>query len=138
MKTSQFFNSILSVGGLLLASAFGSTAFAQTATQDQSTPSAASQPAPRMHEHPGDRFAGLNLTDDQKAQMKKIHEDARAKADAVKADSSLSDTDKQAKMKEIHRDAKKQAQAVLTPDQRKQLKAKMRERRAERSKNQPS
>ena len=88
--------------------------------------------------HGEDRFAGLNLTEDQKAQIKKIHEDAKAKADSVKANTSLSDADKQAKVKEIHREAKKQVRAVLTPEQREQLKAKMRERHAERSKTQPS
>ena len=136
MKTNKFFQSILGISGLLLAGTFASTAFGQSGGQEQSAPPPASQPAPRMHEHRGDRFAGLNLTDDQKAQIKKIHEDAKAKADAVKADSSLSDADKQAKVKAIHRAAKKQAHALLTPEQREQLKAKMRERRAERT--QPS
>jgi len=136
MKTNKFFQSILSVSGLLLAGTFAPTAFGQGGGQEQSAPPPASQPAPRMHEHHGDRFAGLNLTDDQKAQIKKIHEDAKAKADAVKADSSLSDADKQAKVKAIHHAAMKQAHALLTPEQREQLKAKMRERRAERT--QPS
>jgi len=132
MKKNKFLNSILGVTGLLLAGTFAPTAFAQSATQDESAPPAASQPAPRAHEHRADRFAGLNLTDDQKAQMRKIHEDAKAKADSVKADSSLSEADKQLKLKSIHRAAMKQAHALLTPEQREQLKAKMREHRAER------
>ena len=138
MKMNKFSHSILSVGGLLLAGTFASAALGQSGTQEQSTPPAASQPAPRVHEHGGDRFAGLNLTDDQKAQIKKIHEDTKAKADAVKADSSLSDTDKQAKIKALHRSAMKQARELLTPEQRQQLNANMRERRAQRSQTQPS
>ena len=103
-------------------------------------PPAASQSAqePGQRTHAKDRFAGLNLSDDQKAQIKKIHEDAKAKADSVMANTSLSDADKQAKVKEIHQAAKKQVRTVLTPEQREQLRAKMRERRAERSQTQPS
>jgi len=63
----------------------------------------------------------------QAAQIKKIHMDARAKADSVMADSSLSDADKQAKVKEIHRSAMMEANKVLTPDQRAQLEKKMKE-----------
>ena len=79
-----------------------------------------------MHGH-GDPYAGLNLTDDQKTQIKKIHMDAKSKADAIMADSSLSDADKQAKVREIHHNAMMEANKVLTPDQRSQLKEKMKE-----------
>lgn len=80
----------------------------------------------------------LNLTGDQQAQIKKIHQEARAKMDAVNADSSLSDADKQAKIRAIHRASMKQVHAVLTPEQREQLREKMRERRAARHQQQPS
>src|SRR5262245_5323124 len=132
MKRKTLVSSILGVAGLLLVGTFAPTTFAQGGTQDQSTPPAASQPSPPAHEHGKDRFAGLNLTDDQRAQIKKIHEDARMKSDAVKADSSLSDADKKARMRTIRQEAKKQAQEVLTPEQREQLKAKMKERHAQR------
>lgn len=138
MKTKSFLHSVLGAAGLLVAGTFAPTAFGQNATQEQSTPPAASQPAPRAHERGEGRFAGLNLTDDQKAQIKKIHEDAKAKKDAVMADSSLSDADKQAKVKQIHHMTMKQARGVLTPEQREQLKANMRERHAERSQTKPS
>jgi periplasmic protein CpxP/Spy len=138
MKTKSLLNSMSGVAALLLAGTFAPITFAQSGTQEQSAPPAASQPAPRAHEHRGDRFAGLNLTDDQKAQIKKIHEDAKAKADSVMANTSLSQADKQSKVKRIHHVAMKQAQTLLTPEQREQLKAKMRERRSERSQTQPS
>jgi len=140
MKRKPFVNSVLGVGALLLAGTFTPATFAQNNTQEQSAPPAATQPSQKSAErtHSEDRFAGLNLTEDQKAQIKKIHEDAKAKADAVKANTSLSDADKQAKVKEIHRAAKKEVGGVLTPEQREQLRAKMRERRAERSQKQPS
>ena len=132
MKSRNIVSTVLSTAGLLVVATFAPTAFGQSGTPDQSTPPAASQPAPRAHGHGESLFAGLNLSDDQKAQIKKIHEDARAKADAVKVDSLLSATDKQAKIKEIHRSAMTQARGVLTPEQRQELKAKRRERRAER------
>jgi len=140
MKRKPFVNSVLGVGALLLAGTFTPATFAQNNTQEQSAPPAATQPSQKSAErtHGEDRFAGLNLTEDQKAQIKKIHEDAKAKADAVKANTSLSDADKQAKVKDIHRAAKKEVGGVLTPEQREQLRAKMRERRAERSQKQPS
>jgi len=133
MKTKTFANTIMGVAGLLVVGTFAPTSFAQSGSQDQSAPPAAAQPAPRAHERGDNPFAGLNLSDDQKAQIKKIHEDAKTKVDEVKADSSLSDADKQTKIKDIHRAAMVQSRGVLTPEQRQELKAKMRERRAERS-----
>jgi Spy/CpxP family protein refolding chaperone len=60
----------------------------------------------------------LNLTDDQKAQMKKIHEGAKSQIAAVDSDTSLSADQKQAKIQSIHRDTHKQTEAILTPEQR--------------------
>lgn len=64
----------------------------------------------------------LNLTDDQKAQMKKIHEDAKSQIAAVNDDTSLSADQKQAKIQSIHRDTHKQTEALLTPEQRQTMK----------------
>jgi Spy/CpxP family protein refolding chaperone len=133
MKTKSLINSVLGVGTFLLVATFAPTTLAQSGTQDQAAPPAASQPAARAHEHGKSAFAGLNLSDDQKTQIKKIHEEARAKRDKVMADSSLSDTAKQEKAKEIRRAAMEQARSVLTPEQREQLKANRSARRAERS-----
>ena len=132
MKTKSLINSVLGVGAFLLVATFAPATFAQSGTQDQATPPA-SQPAARAHEHGKSPFAGLNLSDDQKTQIKKIHEEARAKRDKVMADSSLSDTAKQEKAKEIRHAAMEQARSVLTPEQREQLKANRSARRAERS-----
>ena len=136
MKTKSLINSVLGVGAFLLVGTFAPTTFAQNGTQDQAAPPAASQPAARAHEHGKNPFAGLNLSDDQKAQIKKIHEEARAKREKVMADSSLSDAAKQQKAKEIRRAAKEQARNVLTPEQREQLKANRSARRAEHSQSQ--
>jgi len=136
MKTKSLINSVLGVGAFLLVGTFAPATFAQNGTQDQAAPPAASQPAARAHEHGKNPFAGLNLSDDQKAQIKKIHEEARAKREKVMADSSLSNAAKQEKAKEIRHAAKEQARNVLTPEQRQQLKANRSARRAERSQSQ--
>jgi Spy/CpxP family protein refolding chaperone len=136
MKTKSLINSVLGVGAFLLVGTFAPTTYAQSGTQEQATPPAASQPAVRVHEHGKNPFAGLNLSDDQETQIKKIHEEARAKRDKVMADSSLSDTAKQEKAKEIRHTAMEQARSVLTPEQREQLKANRSARRAERSQSQ--
>jgi Spy/CpxP family protein refolding chaperone len=133
MKTKSPINSVLGVGAFLLVATFAPATFAQSGTQDQATPPAASQPAARAHEHGKSPFEGLNLSDDQKTQIKKIHEKARAKRDQVIADSSLSDTAKQEKAKKIRHAAMEEVRSVLTPEQREQLKANRSARRAERS-----
>ena len=91
-----------------------------------------------MRGHGDKMFADLNLTDDQKAQIKKIREDAKAKADAVKADTTLSEADKKAKLREIRKSARMESSKVLTAEQRTQLKEKMKERHAAKTPGSPS
>lgn len=109
----------------------------QSATQQEqqaSPQTAAPDQGAKMHGRA--MFANLNLTDDQKAQLKKIHENTKSQIEAVQNDSSLTADQKQAKMHQLRRDARKQTSQVLTPDQRKQLRAEMREHRAARRQNQ--
>src|SRR5260370_8260812 len=101
MKTKSLINSVLGVGAFLLVGTFAPATFAQNGTQDQAAPPAASQPAARAHEHGKNPFAGLNLSDDQKAQIKKIHEEARPKREKVITTSSLSNPPNQEKPKHI-------------------------------------
>lgn len=68
----------------------------------------------------------LNLTDDQKTQIKPILQNEFQQLKSVKDDASLSEDQKKSKAQEIHASAKSQISAVLTPDQQKKL-AKMRE-----------
>jgi protein CpxP len=141
MKTHHLTKAVLTVAGLLALGTFAPHAFARSG-QEQATPPAATQPGTRpgdgMHGHGDKLFADLNLTDDQKAQIKKIHQEAKAKADAVMGDSSLSDVDKKTKVREIHKSAMTESKKVLTAEQRAQLKEKMKERRAAKSQTTPS
>lgn len=94
-----------------------------------------------MHEKHGDHnamLANLNLTDDQKAQIKQIHESTRSKVEAVNNDSSLSVDQKQTKIHEIRRDMHEQVKKVLTPDQRKQFEENMREHRESKQQQPPA
>jgi len=68
----------------------------------------------------------LNLTDDQKTQLKPILQSEVQQLQAVKNDTSLSPDQKQAKATEIHGSFKSQMSGILTPDQQKKL-ASMRE-----------
>jgi Spy/CpxP family protein refolding chaperone len=95
-------------------------------------PGAQAAPAPQN----GPSRPELNLTDDQKAQMKKIHQDAKAQIEAVNNDSSLSADQKQAKIHAIRRGSHKQVEAMLTPEQRKTMRAWHHAHRGEKSQEQ--
>ena len=94
-----------------------------------------------MHEKRGDHsamMANLNLTDDQKAQIKQIHEGTRSKVEAVNNDSSLSADQKEAKIRDLRRDTHDQVKKVLTPEQRKQFEENMREHRESKQQQPPA
>lgn len=143
MKTSNFTKTVLTVAGLLALGTFSPRVFAQSGQEQQGTPPAAAQQAPdkrgsHMRGHGDKLFADLNLTDDQKAQIKKIHEEAKAKANALKADTTLSEADKKAKFREIRKSAMADSKKVLTAEQQAQLEQKMKERRAAKAQTSPS
>ena len=97
------------------------------ATQAQSKQDSA------WHGRPGGRemiAKQLNLSADQKAQMKTIHENQRKDMEALKTQSLTADQLK-TQRQEIHKKYQQQMQSVLTPAQRDQV-AKF---RAERQKN---
>ena len=106
----------------------------QTPAQDQSqaAPAAPAQREGRMH----GAMKGLNLTDDQKAAMKKIHESTKAQLDAVNKDESLSADQKAAKIHQLRHGARLQMVKLLTPEQREQMKANVRALRASRREQQ--
>ena len=116
MDTKSLMKGVLLAAGLLAIS--GSPMLASAAAMPQDAGQAQAAPADQGR---GGR-PDLNLTDDQKAQMKKIHEDAKSQIAAVNNDTSLSADQKQAKLRAIHRDTHKQTEALLTPEQRQTMK----------------
>ena len=118
----------------ILLSVFPALSHAQTAPD--STPGQSQG----MHEKHGDHnamLANLNLTDDQKSQIKQIHEGVRPKIEAVNNDSSLSADQKQAKIHDLKRDMHEQMKKILTPEQRKQFEENMREHRESKQQQPP-
>jgi len=65
--------------------------------------------------------AELNLTDDQKAQLKPILQDEMQKLRAVNDDASLTADQKKAKITDIRQSYKSQIVSVLNPEQQKKL-----------------
>lgn len=110
-------------------------------SQAQNTAPPADQGQTQMqHGERGDRgamMANLNLTDDQKMQIKQIREGAHSRAEAVKNDSALSADQKEAKLRDIHHDTHQQIEKVLTPEQRKQFKENMHEQRESKQQQAP-
>ena len=107
---------------------------AQAAAQDQSQTATA---APAKHEgRMHGAMKGLNLTDDQKAEMKKIHEATKSQVDALKQDGSLTADQREAKIHEMRRSARMQMVKLLTPEQREQMRANIHASRASRRERQ--
>ncbi|MDB5196379.1 MAG: hypothetical protein JWP88_750 [Flaviaesturariibacter sp.] len=69
----------------------------------------------------GKEFAQLNLSADQKAQMKSLHEKQKAEAEALKANKSLSADQQKEQRKALHEKYKSQMDAILTAEQKAQM-----------------
>jgi protein CpxP len=100
--------------------------------QSQAAPAAPEQREGRMH----GAMQGLNLTDDQKVGLKRIHESTKAQLDAVNKDESLTADQKEAKIQELRHGARLQMVKLLTPEQRQQMQANVRALRASRREKQ--
>src|ERR1700726_1263103 len=91
----------IAAGFLALTFAPGSRAqsSSQPPAQDQrqAAPAAPERHEGRMHR----AMQGLNLTDEQKTAMKKIHESTKAQLDAVNKDESLTADQKAAKIHQL-------------------------------------
>ena len=73
----------------------------------------------------GMAFSKLNLTNDQKAQLKTIREDFRKQMNDLKKQDQMSVADMRTRRKELHKQFRDKMESVLTPAQKDQL-AKMR------------
>jgi Spy/CpxP family protein refolding chaperone len=81
----------------------------------------------------GQRLAeALNLTPEQKADLKSIRDNEKQQAQAIKSDSSLTPDQKKAKRKELRKSSDEQMMAKLTPDQQQKFKEMRKENRGHR------
>jgi Spy/CpxP family protein refolding chaperone len=94
--------------------------------QSQAAPAAPAEHVGRMH----GAMQGLNLSDDQRAAMKKIHESTKSQVEGVKQDESLTASQKEAKIHQLRRSARVEMVKLLTPEQRQQMRANIRAKRA--------
>ena len=78
----------------------------------------------------GEKFAeALNLTPEQKTDLKNIRENEKQQAQAIKNDSSLTPDQKKAKFKELRKSSHEQMMAKLTPEQQQKFKEMRKENR---------
>lgn len=71
----------------------------------------------------------LNLTSDQKSQLKELHEQSKQQRDAIKNDASLTPDQRKQKMKDLHQSQSEKMNSILTPDQQAKRKAFMQKRK---------
>ncbi|MFL5771898.1 MAG: Spy/CpxP family protein refolding chaperone, partial [Flavisolibacter sp.] len=85
--------------------------------------SAQAQTRDTIHRHKGghEMMANeLNLTEQQKASLKSIHESERNEMKSLKT-TSLTEEQQKAKRQELHKKYSEQVQAIYTPEQKEQL-----------------
>ena len=92
---------------------------AQVSRSVKSNQKVQSDSSRKMHQQ---EMKDLNLTKEQKVQMKEMRENVKSQRDAIKNDASLSPDQKKAKMKEMHENLKNKRNSILTPDQRNKMK----------------
>src|SRR4051794_29937427 len=126
MKFNRFLPIILSGAMMLPMAALAQTSSSGTAA-DNSANAASSQAPDKERE---EKFAEkLNLTPEQKADLKGIRENQKQQAQAIKNDSSLTSDQKKAKFKELRKSSHEQMMAKLTPDQQAKFKEMRKEHR---------
>ena len=131
MKSNRFLTLILSGAMMLPIAALAQNA--GSATSGDAANAAASQATNNEANERGQKFAeALNLTDQQKADLKSIRENQRQQAQAIKNDTSLTPEQKKAKFKELRKSSHEQMMAKLTPDQQKKFKEMRKEHRGHR------
>ena len=107
-----------------LALAIGSSAaFAQVSAPNAPTPAPVQRHAHNPHKAAMRIGQQLGLSPDQTAKLEPILADRQQKVQALRADTSLTDSQRKQQMKTIHQTERMQLSNVLTPDQMKQLKA---------------
>ena len=110
---------LFAFAGLLFA-ATGNAQVKRNSAQSQTMQSDTSH-----HFRRGKMMDNLNLTADQKAQLKTMREDAKQQREAIQNDASLTQDQKKEKMKELHKTQSEKMNSILTPEQQATWKANM-------------
>ncbi len=132
MNTNRFAKSLAVSAGFLLLFAVPGLALAYSSpTGGVQTPTPA-MPGPQSDgsSSPAEYFQGLEFTPEQKAQIDKIHHDAEARKAAVAKDEKLSQDQKDAMLAGYTHLEYGSIFKVLTPEQQRQVREKIRARKA--------
>jgi Spy/CpxP family protein refolding chaperone len=86
---------------------------------NQKAPESAVQCAPGGKGH----FGKLDLSAEQRKQLRSLKMDARDQAAVIRHDQSLTREQKAARLRELRKSTREQSKAVLTPEQREQVKS---------------
>ena len=131
MKTNRFSRPVAVAAGLLFLFAVPWPARSQSASPGEpQTPMAALPgPQPQM-DSLAEAFAGLKYTDDQKVEIDKIHRDAETRKAAVSKDEKLTQDQKDAMLLGYTHLEYSSIFKTLTPEQRRQVRDKIRARKA--------
>ncbi len=123
---------------LFLSMVFGACSFgasAQDSTQRQRPPM-----GDRMRGGGGyneEMFKDLNLSEAQKADIKKSFDEQKTKMDALRGNTSLSDADKRTQMKAMRDEQQAKIKSILTPEQNTKWEAARQKMMDERKANRP-
>jgi Spy/CpxP family protein refolding chaperone len=132
MTKNRFASLVVVAAGFVLLCAAPGPARAQStspaAVQPKTMASAGAQP--RKTSSPEDDFAGLNYTDEQKAEIEKIRQDTKLRKDTVEKDNKLTADQKDAMLVGYNRLEYGRIYMVLTPIQKSQVRQKVHARRA--------
>jgi Spy/CpxP family protein refolding chaperone len=122
----------VAAGFFLLCAAPGLTRGAQMASPGPAQAPKMASPAAQAKKDsdPLDDFAGLNYTDEQKAEIEKVRLDTRKRREAVAKDEKLSADQKDAMLLGYTRIEYGRIYEVLSPDQKRQISQRARARRA--------
>jgi Spy/CpxP family protein refolding chaperone len=132
MNKDRFAKAVAVAAGFVFLCAAPGMAGAQVAMPVAvQTPTAAAHGAqPKRNVLPPNDFAGLNYTDDQKAELDKIHRDTESLKAAVEKDRQLTSDQKNAMLLGYTRMEYGQSYKVLSPEQRRQVRQRMLARKA--------
>ncbi|MGC1451128.1 MAG: hypothetical protein WA830_13955 [Candidatus Sulfotelmatobacter sp.] len=132
MKKNRLAKPVVVAAGFILLCAAAGQSRAQSASPGAAhTPMATSSGThPKTSSVLEDDFAGLNYTDEQKTEIEKIHLNTKSLQDKVAKDDKLTGDQKDAMLLGYTRMEYGEMFKVLTPEQQKQVRQKMRARRA--------
>jgi hypothetical protein len=129
MKKKRFRKSLTAAAGLILLGAVPTGAQSGSHGPATSQKVTSSDTDSKRDTLPADDFAELTYSDEQKAEIDKIHQDTKARKDAVAKDERLNADQKDAMLQGYTRIEHRRVYGVLTPDQQMQVRQKVHARR---------